>query len=355
MNRYEILKKLVSFNTINDKENNKIIKYIADILEKRDFIIEYVSDKNNNKCLIAKSKKECEIAFIGHSDTVSASDGWITNPFELVKKDSKLFGLGVCDMKGGIAAFLESINNISLEKLKKGIMIIITFDEEINFGGVKLIKDRKDIPKTLIIGEPTDAKALISSKGCIEYEITFYGKTAHSSYMVLGDNAILKAIKFIDDLSNLSNSFINDLNENFTTSHTTNNISIIEGGTCINKVPDRCRLLFDFRTVYESHNEIIINEVEKLTKKYNANLKMITNINPFNNLNKNKIKIIENITESKASGANYATEGNFFDKKDIFIIGPGPITAHQENEYIEIESFNKMIDIYKKIIEKFCN
>ena len=354
MNQFEILKELVRFNTIKDEQNDGFLKYISDYLGKKGFKIEYINSKNGKKCLIAKSKKECEIAFLGHSDTVSCSDNWITNPFELVKKDSKLFGLGVCDMKGGIAAFLEAINNVSLEKMKKGIMIIVTFDEEIGFEGVKLIKAKKDIPKTIIIGEPTNNKLLVSSKGCIEYEATFYGKSAHSSDMVLGDNAILKAMNFIKELTILTETFKDDLNEKFTTPYTTNNISIIEGGTCINKVPAKCKLSFDFRTVYESHNEIIQSEVEELVNKYNARLKIITDIKPFNSTNKNKIKIIENITNSKSAGANYATEGNFFEKKDIFIIGPGPITAHQENEYIEIDSFNKSINIYKKIIEQFC-
>ena len=354
MSQFEILKNLIGFNTIKDEHNEQFLNYVSEFLEKKGFKIEFVNSKNNKKCLIAKSKKECEIAFLGHSDTVSCSDNWITNPFELVKKDSKLFGLGVCDMKGGIAAFLEAINNISLEKISKGIMVIITFDEEIGFEGVKLIRNRKDIPKTIIIGEPTNNKLLISSKGCIEYEVTLFGKSAHSSDMVVGDNAILKTMKFINDLKSLSDQFKDDLNEKFTTPYTTNNISIIEGGTCINKVPSKCKLSFDYRTVYESHNEIIYSEVENLINKYNGRLKIITDIKPFNSTNKNKIKILENITNSKSAGANYATEGNFFEKKDIFIIGPGPITAHQENEYIEIDSFNKMINIYEKIIEQFC-
>lgn len=355
MNQIKILEKLVSFDTINDKENNKIINYISNILEKKEFKIEIYNNKNNKKCLIAKSKEECELAFIGHSDTVSCSDNWITNPFELVINDSKLYGLGVSDMKGGIAAFLEALNNINLKKIKKGIMIIITFDEEIGFEGIKLLKNMKNIPNNIIVGEPTDNIVFASSKGCMEYEVTFRGKSVHSSDMILGDNAILKTINFIQDLKKITDSLKNETNTMFDTPFTTNNISIIEGGDCINKVPDKCKLLFDFRTVFETHNEIISSKLNDLIKKYNANLKELTNINPTNCSNINKIKVLENITNSKVSGANYVTEGNFFENRDTFIIGPGPVTAHQENEYIEIDSFNKTIDIYTKIIKYFCD
>jgi acetylornithine deacetylase/succinyl-diaminopimelate desuccinylase-like protein len=57
---------------------------------------------------------------------------------------------------------------------------------------------------------------------------------------------------------------------------------------------------------------------------------------------------------SKPVGANFVTDGNFFEKRDIFILGPGPLTAHQENEYIEIASFEKTIVVYQKIMEQFC-
>ena len=36
--------------------------------------------------------------------------------------------------------------------------------------------------------------------------------------------------------------------------------------------------------------------------------------------------------------------------KNIIILGPGPITAHQKDERIQKESFNKCQEIYRKII-----
>ncbi len=44
----------------------------------------------------------------GHVDiaTVDDSDKWDTNPFKLVKKEDRLYGRGVSDMKGAVACFL---------------------------------------------------------------------------------------------------------------------------------------------------------------------------------------------------------------------------------------------------------
>lgn len=354
MIKYEILSKLISFNTVNDKENSKIIEYISEYLINKGFLVEIKENSDNKKCLIAKSKKALELAFIGHSDTVSYSDGWKTDPFKLTEKDNILYGLGVCDMKGGIASFLEALNNIDINKLNKGLMIIITFDEEIGFDGVKLIKDRDDIPNTIIVGEPTNNEVIVSSKGCMEFEVTFTGKAVHSSHMMEGDNAILKCMNFINELTTFSESLRKDINDIFETPFTTNNISIIEGGECINKVPDKCKLLFDFRTVYQSHNDIIIKEINKLVKKYNASSKLITNIMPFNNKDNDKIKLFEEITNRKVGSANFVSEGNFFSDRNVLIIGPGPITAHEIDEHITVDSYKKSIEIYQKLIEYFC-
>ena len=55
------------------------------------------------------------IGFLGHTDTVEYIDGWDSDPFELTKKDGKLYGLGVCDMKGGIAAMLDAVSEFKEE------------------------------------------------------------------------------------------------------------------------------------------------------------------------------------------------------------------------------------------------
>lgn len=132
MNEIETLKKLVEYNTIRDKENIEIINYISNYLKDLGFKIE-----KKKKYLIMSIGNDYKLGFIGHSDTVDTTDGWLTNPFTLTQKDDLLYGLGACDMKGGIAAFLQALKEIDLYKLKKGIKIYITYDEEISFKGIK--------------------------------------------------------------------------------------------------------------------------------------------------------------------------------------------------------------------------
>ena len=128
MEQYKILKDLISFNTIKDKENKEILNYIEDFFKEIGFKTEY-KDKN----LIMSIGEEYKFGFLGHTDTVEYVEGWNSNPFELTKIDNKLYGLGVCDMKGGIAAIMQAVSEIDLTKLKYGMKLYFTYDEEIGF------------------------------------------------------------------------------------------------------------------------------------------------------------------------------------------------------------------------------
>ena len=354
MKEFKILSDLININTINDKDNKKFIDYLSKLLKKKGFLIETVSDKDNKMCLIAKSKDICNFCFLGHSDTVSFSDNWNSDPLVLTKDKNYLYGLGVCDMKGGIAAFIDALDQTDISKLDSGVMIIITFDEEIGFKGINLIKDRNDIPNNVLIGEPTDLVPIISCKGCIEYEVEFFGKSVHSSVMPEGVNAVLKSCDFINNLNKFFNKLKKDTNKKYSVPYTTMNIATINGGSRINIVPDNCKITFDFRTILKEQHDIINNYVDELCKKYDCKKNKITDVYPNNNTNIESINLIEKISKKKSTGINYVTEGNFLDKNSVFIIGPGPVTAHEVNECIRIDSYKKTVELYKRMISYFC-
>ena len=123
MEEFRILKDLVSFNTIKDKENEAIMNYIENYLKNLGFKTE---SKTRN--LVMSIGKEQRLGFLGHTDTVEYIDEFKT-PFELKEKDEFLYGLGCCDMKGGIAAMLDAVKNTDFSKLKSGIKLYFTYDE----------------------------------------------------------------------------------------------------------------------------------------------------------------------------------------------------------------------------------
>lgn len=351
MERRKILKDLVSINTVNDLENNKFISYVNEYLKRLDFKTRTIG--KDKKCLIATYKKDFNLTFLGHSDTVNYTDNWNYKQLTLTKDKNNYYGLGVCDMKSGIAAFLNALNEIELDKLNKGIQVVITYDEEIGFSGIKELKNYyKDFSDNILIGEPSNLVPIVACKGCLEYSVKFFGKAVHSSLEPNGKNAIVECMKFINELLIVKEKLKKEENKIFKDiPYTTVNIGTIFGGTAINIVPDTCEIKFDFRTVFKEQNKELKTKINTILNKYNCTYEVITEVKSFTS---KPNKIIEKITNKKSISYSYVTEGNFLEKENIFILGPGPVTAHEKDEYISIESYNKTVEIYKKIIKTYC-
>ena len=290
--------------------------------------------------------KSYKLGFLGHTDTVDYTEGWDTNPFKLTNTDNKIYGLGICDMKGEIAAFMQAVSEIDFNNLRYGIKAYFTYDEEIGFSGVKeLIKSDEIFPETMIFGEPTNNDIITGSKGLLEYSLNFKGVKRHSSNPEKGINANLNAIKFLYELNKFYNIEIKQCEDKrFETPYTTMNIGIINGGTEINSTSSSCNVFIDFRIVNEKHLNIINKKIKELSYKYNCDVIILNSIEPFMNNSK-----VENIKTS-----DYITEASFVNCKNKIILGAGPITSHEVNEHITEESYNKLIKQYKDIIIREC-
>lgn len=339
LNVENILENLVKCNTINDKENEKILDYIQNTMSLMGFKTE-----KRDKILIMSNKKETSLGFLGHTDTVEFTDGWKYEKFALTKENNKIYGLGVCDMKAGIASIISAISQIHFDNLSQGIKLYFTYDEEIGFSGVKdVINYETNFPKTMIIGEPTNNEIIVGSKGLMEYKISFKGIKTHSSTPKKGKSAIISAISFINELNEFYKTEIkSNLNKNFEIPYTTMNIGKINGGSAINSVPDSCEFFIDFRTIDKKSEEKISSKIETLKEKYMANVQEI-----------NKVSAFFNKSNLSSKTCNFITEASFL-KSNCLILGAGPITAHEVDEYVCADSLYKLVEQYKEIIKNNC-
>ena len=339
----KILKDLVGFNTIKDRQNKEILDYIENYLENLGFTVE-----KRKKYLVMSYGKSPKLAFIGHSDTVEYIDGWDSNPFILTKKENNLYGLGACDMKGGIAAFLSALSDIDLKKLKYGIKVIITYDEEIAFTGIKeVVSDKVKIPEYVIVGEPTNNNCMTGCKGLFAVRVFTNGIKVHSSTPHKGKSANLNMIKLLNELEIFYNENIKSkFNEKYEVPYTTMNIGLLKGGSAINSVAANCMSYIDFRTISNEHVELLKSKLNELCKKYDAKYEVDIDVKTFYN----NIDFLD-ITYT----AGFMTEASFVENCKRIILGVGPMTAHEVNEHVSIDSLKKCKQKYKEIIEKICN
>ena len=165
-----------------------------------------------------------------------------------------------------------------------------------------------------------------------------------------GVNAIYECIDFINNIKKYYNSVIKKENVcDFEIPYTTMNIGIIRGGETVNSVPGKCMITIDFRVVCKNDIDMIEKKVRSLLKKYNSKLIIRDKFEP--KINNNNIEFLEMISAKKQTKC-YLTEGSVIDKNFI-ILGPGPDTSHQKNEYVFYSTIKRTEELYEEIIKYY--
>lgn len=62
---------------------------------------------------------------------------------------------------------------------------------------------------------------------------------------------------------------------------------------------------------------------------------------------------IDFLSETKTT--NFLTEASKIPNSKRIVLGTGPVTAHEANEHISIDSYNKLVEQYKNLIKKVCS
>lgn len=148
------------------------------------------------------------LALSGHMDVVPATKSeWDYDPFSMEQVGERLYGRGTGDMKGGIAAFVHSIDCLrELGITLKGDLYLQTTleEEDGGVGGLLSVLERGYKPDGAIIAEPWGVPNLgMASAGVRYFEIRVSGKSAHVGYGYEGVNALDKARTIYDALREL--------------------------------------------------------------------------------------------------------------------------------------------------------
>ncbi|MFB3764655.1 MAG: M20 family metallopeptidase [Methanotrichaceae archaeon] len=214
-----------------------------------------------------------------HLDVVPTHGDWLTNPFELVKKNGRVYGRGVSDSKGAVAALIAALQSLLKEKKPKyNLSILLTTDEEVGgysglcyFTDIGLVKG-----DYMLCMDGFSDDVVIGSNGVINWEIEVHGKSAHSGSSFLGINAVEKALPVMESLMALkkevqSKRSLLHGNSTLAPLGVKNlmpilNITVIKGGIKENIVPDRCIIRGDRRVIPEEEMEEAMAEIERAVK-----------------------------------------------------------------------------------------
>jgi len=122
----------------------------------------------------------------GHIDVVSAEPGkWSHDPFKMWEADGLLYGRGVVDMKGGIAALLTAVEALHRAgvRLRGDILFTTNTDEESTGAGSWAITQRGYRADGGVCAEPSSFDAWIACRGMVKPRITVAGRAGHTQFM----------------------------------------------------------------------------------------------------------------------------------------------------------------------------
>lgn len=134
------------------------------------------------------------VMLIGHIDTVSVANGWNTDPFVPTEDGDKVYGLGAMDMKGGLAAILETLEYYSAHRdaFTGCIKACFVSDEEGLSKGTYQLASQGITADYAIMAECRYDNAAIAFRGRYSFEVTVCGEAAHASrYPAVGENALI--------------------------------------------------------------------------------------------------------------------------------------------------------------------
>ena len=363
MENLKTVSELVSIKSFDTNVNKEIIDYLIFTLKNNvEEIVKIKSDSSNKNNLVVGVNTKLKdiknvIVLSGHIDTVVADEGkYATNPFEAVKVNDKLFGLGIIDMKCFFASIIDNIKKI--KKLKTPVVISISCDEETTLEGVKKITEffqkQNIVPGLTIVGEPTSMKFCFESKSCYEYEIEIFGKSCHSSSPENGINANYIAAKIMIEIEKL-----NGLIEGISLS-----CGVVSGGRASNIVPNYASLKFDIRSKTKLQKDKVIflieEKIEELKNEYKGseiklNSKLV--IPPLENKNSdflNALMVKYDIEEGEFKGG---CEAGFFQELggETVIFGTGDLElAHKPNEFMIIKKYFEYNQLLMQILNDYC-
>jgi acetylornithine deacetylase len=365
----ELLRRLVRFDTTSSRSNIPLAEFVADYLG-GGYVDVLPSDDGMKANLIAWSEgfgdSRDGLILSGHMDTVPATEPeWESDPFELRELGDRYVARGAADMKGFLAVAINTFIRARSTPLRAPLALLLSFDEEVGCLGSKAFVESWDssclLPRNAIIGEPTSLRVVRMHKGHMKLRVTTRGRSAHSGYPHLGDNAIEKAGAAIEGLARLRGELERERpphSEHFPdVPYVALNVATIHGGSAVNIVPDHCEIDVGVRLLPGMESRGTVDRIRSAIG--GADCEVLSESPPF--LLDESAPICREMyamqQQTETRSVNFASDAGWFQTVgiDCVLFGPGSIeVAHRPNEFVPKSDLADAPRLLDQAIEIFC-
>jgi succinyl-diaminopimelate desuccinylase len=365
-----LTRELLAFDTINPPGLERACaRHLGAMLEKAGFRVAFHEFAEARTSLIAQiggSGDRPPICFTGHIDIVPlGSAPWSRDPFAGETDGDRLYGRGSTDMKSGIAAFVTAAIELAHDLARgPGLLLVITAGEEIGCEGAKYLADHKLLERAgaIVVAEPTGNYPYVGHKGLAWFEVETRGVTAHGSMPELGDNAIVKMARVIDDLAG----FRFPVDSHAVMGKPTLNVGTIRGGLNTNSVPDRAAITVDTRTVPGIDHVHLCESLQALLAPRGARVRRVVDTpslytEPANEWVQEVFEACTPYLDAPPTPKTitFSTDGadlkrGFGGAVPAVILGPGePSLAHQTDEWCSMSRIEQSTELFRGLMRRW--
>jgi acetylornithine deacetylase/succinyl-diaminopimelate desuccinylase-like protein len=304
-----------------------------------------------------------------HTDVVPAGplDAWRFSPFEPFEKDGMLYGRGVLDDKGPLAASLAAL--LLLKRREKDIPGRFTFaavgDEEVGVGaGIDYLLEQKliDCTDAVVPDIAGDMKEInVAEKGRVILRVTSHGKQAHAMNPSKGVNAIHAMARF---LMLLEHTELRHSNHPILGGPTINT-GLIRGGAAPNAVAAACETTLDIRYVPSQTPQGIRDEIAAVAETVQMpgarfDVEIVQSSKPCEVSPEAPLvkRILRHAPDAKIVGSGGGTFANPLVQAGIEAVGWAPgneATYHEPNEEIEIAQLTTFAGRLANLALELCS
>jgi acetylornithine deacetylase len=371
-----LLARLVGFDTTSRLSNLPLADFLAEYLDRPGVRISRNASADGTKTNLLVSTgpegaNRSGLVLSGHMDVVPAEEpDWQSDPFNLTDRGDRLVGRGASDMKGFIALAVNRLAAIAADRLAAPLVLLFTYDEEVGTLGARRFTEtfpgRDRLPRSVIIGEPTELRVIRAHKGMIRYRLVFTGQAAHSGYPHLGHSAIepcARAVVALAELRRVMETERPPYGEVFpAVPFVALNVGTVSGGSAVNVIPDRCEAHLGVRVLpamtAEEVGERIVDAVRgavgpaftfELVSESPAML--VDETAPVYRA------ACDAVGQQDSGSVMFATDAGWLQRAgfECVLFGPGSIeVAHRANEWLPVDQFRRAGEVLDQLIDRCC-
>lgn len=293
-----------------------------------------------------------------HLDTVPASPGFSSDPFKLVRRDRRLYGLGSADTKGAIAAILEALAaRQRAGRPPRNLAVLFSGDEELGGASIRqfLASERTRGLARAIVCEPTGCRVGTRHRGVYAATVGARSPGGHSSLADRVPNplaALSRAAAALDQMGtrhhDLGPAGLKGL---------CMNLAALDGGVAFNIIPSLATLTFSMRPAPGVDMAALAQEAQACVREATAPLDTEWNVIATNPAFATRaVASFQPLLGDLVSGPldlPFGTEAGQFVEEgiDTVVLGPGRIEqAHKADEFVDVDELVQAVEIFHKVM-----